>query len=551
MTNYQAKILYTIVFVMSYLLGTTVAFAGGMQGEAGAAPPPNPFLSAAVYGITHVDPAQTDAIPYAVTRGTFHVDLSALEPIWGGPVNLMTLASTAPEFMWAVSTDRVAYVDASGANWRRVADIALPGTTQIGEAALRRLLDPTYQSVEQVEQLLTATVGSSPASILSRGLYVLVDVDNLVYVNAGTVVAVIGLRDAANPAAGLEVKRQLDTTPLFFSGERCPSGQGVRLVGMGMTYDGYVVIGGSNGIAVVDRAFTQEPRVYCFEPEQTLTNSLAIDEHGGIYVATGSLTPRQPGIMRKLVWTGSRLSNDAADGAWSSPYEGGDVPPAIKFGTGTGSTPTLMGFAPHADRLVVITDGANRMHIVAFWRDAIPPEFVQKPGTLSRRIADQFPITAGLPEDQAWIQSEQSVVVRGWGAFVVNNIPPPEEQPPADKIVDVLTLGPLREPPRGVERVAWDPVRHRFYSVWTRGDVVSISMIPLVSRPSAIVFVNGYTPQEGWEVTGLSWYTGKTVHRTIFGQTNYGNGAYALVQFLANGDLLFNSVGGPFRISYE
>jgi hypothetical protein len=36
---------------------------------------------------------------------------------------------------------------------------------------------------------------------------------------------------------------------------------------------------------------------------------------------------------------------------------------------------------------------------------------------------------------------------------------------------------------------------------------------------------------------------------TIFGQTNFGNGAYALIQFLANGDMLFNSVGGPFRVA--
>jgi len=33
----------------------------------------------------------------------------------------------------------------------------------------------------------------------------------------------------------------------------------------------------------------------------------------------------------------------------------------------------------------------------------------------------------------------------------------------------------------------------------------------------------------------------------IFGQDNLGNGAYAIIQFAPNGDLLFNSVGGPFR----
>jgi hypothetical protein len=61
------------------------------------------------------------------------------------------------------------------------------------------------------------------------------------------------------------------------------------------------------------------------------------------------------------------------------------------------------------------------------------------------------------------------------------------------------------------------------------------------------MLVNGYTGADGWEVTGLDWTTGEAVQRTIFGQDNLGNGAYALIQFMPNGDLLFNSIGGPFR----
>jgi hypothetical protein len=91
----------------------------------------------------------------------------------------------------------------------------------------------------------------------------------------------------------------------------------------------------------------------------------------------------------------------------------------------------------------------------------------------------------------------------------------------------------------------WDSVQNQWRSVWSRGDVVSTSMVPAVSIPSNIVFVNGYTARDGWELTGLDWSTGRTVHRSIFGQDNLGNGAYAIVQVLQNGDALFNSVGGP------
>jgi hypothetical protein len=69
-----------------------------------------------------------------------------------------------------------------------------------------------------------------------------------------------------------------------------------------------------------------------------------------------------------------------------------------------------------------------------------------------------------------------------------------------------------------------------------------------MSTVANIVFMNGYTKRDGWEVTGLDWNTGKTVHRTIFGHDNLGNGAYALIQFLPNGDMAFNSIGGTTRV---
>jgi hypothetical protein len=73
-------------------------------------------------------------------------------------------------------------------------------------------------------------------------------------------------------------------------------------------------------------------------------------------------------------------------------------------------------------------------------------------------------------------------------------------------------------------------------------------MVPMASAGSGIVFVNGYTETDGWEITGMDWETGATVHRTIFGQSNLGNRAYALIQYLPGGDLIFNSIGGPLRV---
>lgn len=509
-------------------------------------PKPNPYLSAPLYGLTHFDPGQSDTIPYPIKRGTFHVDLSAHPRISGGPVNIMNLAAAAPRFMWAVSTDRATYVEVAGGQWRAVAELDLPGVRRVGEATLQQLLGERFTNVEQVETLARQLLGPNPETVTSSGLYTVADCDNTIYVNAGTVICAIGLKDVQDPSAGLEVKRTLETARIFTPMEFPGYGSAVRLIGMSMTYDGYLVIGAFNGIAVIDRQFAQQPIVYTIEPGQLISNSFSVDEQNGIYVASGSMQPLGDGILRKLVWTGSHLSDAEAEGAWSARYDGGHWPPAVKAGTGTGSTPTLMGFSPDEDRLVVLTDGSDRMKMVAFWRDTIPANFAQLPGTKSRRIAGQLPITAGLPADTQWIQSEQSVVVNGWGAFVVNNMVPHGH---VDKLIDVLLNGPVVAPPRGMERVEWDPEQHAWRSVWTRSDVASTSMVPMASAPSGVVCVNGYSPADGWEVTGLDWDTGEVVHRTIFGQSNLGNGAYALIQFLENGDLLFNSVAGPTRVS--
>lgn len=72
-------------------------------------------------------------------------------------------------------------------------------------------------------------------------------------------------------------------------------------------------------------------------------------------------------------------------------------------------------------------------------------------------------------------------------------------------------------------------------------------MIPAVSTASNMVFVNGWYDNAGWKITGLDWATGKTRHQVNLGKSNRGNGAYAILQYFPNGDLLFNSVAGPFR----
>lgn len=521
------------------------AAALGLSFAAPAAEPPrNPHLSAAVYGVAHFDPSQSDSFPYQVAKGEYKVDLKQLGYIPGGPVNIMTFAAVTPGFMWALATDRVAYVDARNGQWVALAEFELPGVKRRTPEQLTRIAAERYTSVPQAEKLLREILGPFPGGVFTAGIYSLVDSDNLLWVNSGTRVLAIGLKDPARPAAGIELKRSHDLDSVLVPDQIGPVAV-KSVLGMNMTWDGKLVIGSTNSVLVLDRQFKQAPVVYRFPATQFVSNSFSIDDRNGIYVASGSKAPNQPGRMHKLVWTGSKISDAEADGGWVAEYDGGDWPPAIKAGTGTGSTPTLMGFGADPDKLVVLTDGANRMKLVAFWRDAIPADFKPVPGARSRRIAGQLPITAGLPADTAWIQSEQSVVVSGYGAFVVNNVVPVGHP---DKIIDVVTLGPVHASPRGAERVEWDPKARQLRSVWTRADVSSVSMVPAASRSSGVVFVNGFYNDGGWDVQGLDWATGKSVFRAGFGHDNLGNGAYAILQFLPNGDLLFNSLVGVFRV---
>ncbi|MEU2255189.1 hypothetical protein [Nocardia xishanensis] len=505
-------------------------------------PAKNPYLAAEKYAVTHLDPGQSDSFADPVPRGTFRVDPQQMPRVAAGPVNIMTLASTSEKYMWVSSSSGVRYVDVSDRGFREVAAMAAPGVQPIPTQALDKVLDQTFTDTAQIQNAIRDDWGGTTWQRIANGVYGLVDKDNRIYYTTqNSELFVFGLKNNDKPEDGIQIVKSFDFRPLLASGATT-LGIPENIVGVNMTYDGHLIVVSARGLLAIDRELSGPPQQIRFGDDETVSNSIAIDDKGGIYVASDKM-------MRKVVWTGSKLSTDEAEGAWSAPYDFGRQPPAVKFGIGSGSTPTLMGFGDDSDELVVITDGADHMKLVAFWRNEIPEGFQPKASAKSNRIADQIEVTAGLPDPKPeFVQSEQSVVVQDYGAFVVQNIGSGGEP---DRLVDVMANGPVDEPPHGMQRFEWDPVADKWISAWERGDVVSTSMVPAVSTKAGIVFVNGYSEADGWEVTGLDWKTGETVHRTIFGPSNYGNGAYAIIEAFPNGDLLFNSIGGPFRAKLD
>ncbi|HYV17735.1 MAG TPA: hypothetical protein VFC25_01745 [Verrucomicrobiae bacterium] len=533
-----------VIAVLAVLLaGVVPARSEGLPAAAEAAR--NPFLAAETYGADGFNSSRTGVFVHGVSPGTFKVDLLKAPRIRQGPVNLMTYASPSPRFLWAVSSRRVAYVELKLSDVVEVAALELganPVVVPVGPTALDRLLQP-FPDLPRLEETVRLEFGPDPQGwpSLSEGGVAVVSIDNVLYVNSGpggTMLLAIRLVQG-DPGPGLKVMSRLDLATVTGPSGK-PVGEG-GIVGLNMTYDGRVIAVGRRSVAVIERTLAGQPQVISLGNDETVSHGVAVDAKGGIYVASDRM-------MHKLVWNGFRLTASEADGAWAAPYDTGRRPPAGKTGTGAGSAPVLMGFGDDPDKLVVITDGADRMKLVAFWRDHIPNRFVQRPRARTLRVAGQIEVSCGVAPPPDFLQSGHSVVAHGYDAFVVNTVRPQGADQP---LLDTMATGPILAPAAGAERFEWNAEYDQWRSVWTRGDVVTSGMAPALSARSATVLVHGYTKEDGWELTGMDWMTGRTVHRTLFGQHPLGNGGFGAIQFLGDDDLLFDSLGGPTRVQLK
>jgi hypothetical protein len=222
--------------------------------------------------------------------------------------------------------------------------------------------------------------------------------------------------------------------------------------------------------------------------EELFTRNVTVDERGGIYLVSDS-------TLRKVIWTGSRLTPFEADGGWSAVYDSGDIQSS---GVRVATAPVLMGSAGDPDKLVVIVDAADRQKLVAFWRDGIPTGWNKLPDATTRRVAGQISIAC---ESNSISDSTPSVVVHDYGAFVLSNA----------GSVAVYQNPECITNDGSVERFEWNPSAHRWTSVWTRTDVSCDGVVPTVDGSRGIVFLDSYTNGGGRPVMGMDWLTGETV----------------------------------------
>ncbi len=497
--------------VLGACLGVALLQVGPVR--AAERPPRNPFLADSVYPLGHGDPGQQDALPVpgpeapgpALAPG--EIDYAHV-----GPAHFGAYTSSAyPDgrrVIWSNGVDRIVKVDFD--SFEVLATYWVPGAERFDEAQADASIAAFDASNQGFFAILRAFREASKLRDLSS-VYTTLGADNTYYVadKDGTITA-YGDADPGDPASAIVVRRTV----------RLPDEVTGLTVGMNMTFDGWLIVPTEHGhVVAISRDFSERRVVRLRHSEGAeekatrptgygwVRNGVAIDEDGGLYIASQE-------HMHKVVWNGDTLSTDPADGAWTARYLNG-------WGHGTGATPSLMGFGGE-DRFVVITDGEPLMNVVLFWRDAIPSDWRGVPGAPDRRIAGMQPADMGDPELQE-IQSEQSVVVAGYGALVVNNVPRGVPwylpRPAATLLISFLGSETLYQP-YGVQKFAWDPARRTFRQAWVARDVSSPSCVPVVSYPSDRVYLIG-ARQDRWTLEALDWSTGASAFHSVIGGQRY------------------------------
>ena len=374
------------------------------------------------------------------------------------------------------------------------------------------------------------------------GVYSLLDCDHTLFVGRSDSVVAYAEVDPDDASSAIVEARRW-TAPKHIDG---------KFVGMNITFDGRLVMSTDCGwVICLTRDFSEydatrlpgaaDASAYnaamLAERGHTgygwVRTSLCVDDANGIYV--NSLDH-----VHKVVWTGKQLSTDETDGAWRAQYRN-------STGTGSGTTPCLMGFGDE-DRFVVIGDGDDVVNITLLWRDAIPDDWTPPTGAPSRRIAGLGPAHMGNP-DRSAIQTEQSITVCGYGAMTVNNEPAsaPENFPGRGVRLLAFFLGHHDAyTPHGLHKYEWQPESREFAQAWINIEVSSPNSVPFVSAASDIVYTCGTRGGE-WTIEALDWTSGELRATYTLGGSQFNTlGSGVIID--DDGRLTFGNIFGKTRL---
>jgi hypothetical protein len=473
--------------------------AGALQAQQ-IEPPQNPFLADSPWPMTHVNSycQASSSLPGPTPCDRLNVKFQQAEPV-AVTLSYGPLDQNGNRAIWGNTIRFIFKIDSNGKKWE-------------------------YAARQKRKQGI-------PDS--ASGAYSLVDCDGVFFVPRGKKIEAYCDACRGNSLSGIckAGEYEIPACQLRSSEE--------EIVGMNMTYDGWLTFVTDYGtVGVVSRDLKSSLITYS-QCNERVSNSLATDEDGGIYVATSK-------HMYRFQWTGTELFTK-----WVASYKTSDQQFAGRLGVGTGTTPTLMGVGDQ-DKLVVIGDGQRLNHLVLFWRDEIPADWVPLPGS-DPRTAAEVPMTFGNPHSQR-SSTEQSVLVSGYGAAVVSNDYGQIRRHPrtlgTSNWMRILFSGDNRIAPHGVERFTWDPQTRTMSSTWANRCMSCPNAIPCMSRATQTMYFIG-NRNETWTLEGVNWNTGQSEFCLPLGKRQKFNSFYAGTQIGLDGDIISGSLTGLLRISSE
>jgi hypothetical protein len=532
----------TMALILSFacvflLLETTTTFAQKRH----ALPPNNPFLiQNSVYPSVHFDSAQTDTTTLPIWEGSSKIKPAQVKWLPGvgsiGTVHRPYLSGEHAIFF--SGGNRVGKIRITDGDFTMIDEVFIPGNEDdtISTTEIRNIVKEMESAKDDDAKYLAAfrtflqKTAQSSATI-PNGIYTMMDKDGYYYAGWGTSVYKIGDVRPGDVYSPIEITKSYDIRDGLPKDQRDKIS---RIMGFSMTYDGHLAIAMPGIIAVMSRNL--DNMQYILLEGEAVDNGISVDDKGGIYCVTSK-------YMRKVVWDGKKLSDKEADGAWKSEYD--YVPNPRAFSRGSGNTPTLMGFGSDDDKLVVVSDAGEQIKVIAFWRDEIPQGFKQKPGTKSRRIADQLPLKIKVPATIEW-----SPHVYGNGVMMMASAWPNPVKGGDGKLAvfeTVLTAGVTREAPVGAEKWSWDSKTDSFKSDWTANLPLQWALHPVSAASNTVTLTS---LEDGvYSLVHFDWDTGKELGKVILGTSPIFNTAGGFFIPLTEDTIYVTGIFGSVRIS--
>ncbi|MEY3984610.1 MAG: hypothetical protein RLZ59_55 [Pseudomonadota bacterium] len=534
-------------------------------------PPANPYLAASHNNQSHWNDAATDSVNLPMVRGHYCMTPSGAQIVpsdaMGIPSYMARLGGREIHWFFSgamlrklefangrfseIDHKRVAqnYPERTLLTWQQRNQQAAgmqrflergdeKGLAEFLQAQPNRLVSAMEDQVDQGVLYSLFTRGNGFIGANARGL---VKIDN---------------ENSKDPLSKLTEPKYATLPETLFNDEKVRKGTYFSrdtVFGLGMTFNGFLVVSTLGGrIVTLDRNSLQVIDSYSTQgADELITNGFATSNEvngGAVYVASNRR------MYRFVIGPTGKISADEKQQAWSAPYDAGERMPVGKISDGTGSTPTLMGFGKADDKLVVLTDGAKKMRLVAMWRDGIPKGWTPRPEFQSARIVDQ--ITVDMGPDFPLVQSEQSVVAYGDHAFVLNGMPAPaalKPYPIQSTLLRGLLLGTTRPLPRGIAMYQWNSDKKRWRALWHRLDVGTVATVPMISGKSRMVTLNGTLGDKLGQLyhLGFDIDTGRLDLSIASGSDPRFNGAFTGLKTDDRGRLVYTTVHGLVRFETE